>query len=366
MKEDNKLFDSFTVPGKADWEKAAAAEVGNGNGVETLEWKTEDGEVFKPVYTEEERKPLSYLSSFLFRTNGSGVNVRNWANMPTVVVADEKAANNEVMHHLQHEAEGVLFQLTNAGVDFQTLLAGIEWEHCSVSFIADDKFPVENLFEYIKARKLDPAKLTGAIFWNNVTSIGQSHGKTSLKTAGIIIKPSTPVNEIAEALISGVRLIEKQLATGGTAKDVISKIAFSIPLGPLLLTEASKLKALRNLWYQVAQVYGAKELAPSDLYLHGRSEAWINPKFQPHGNMLKGTVAAIAGITGGCDAITIIPEDVNNTVMSRIARNTSAILLEESQLGKVYDPLAGAYGIDVIVDQISKDAWKKFQDEIGK
>ena len=118
---------------------------------------------------------------------------------------------------------------------------------------------------------------------------------------------------------------------------------------------------MRILWYQVAQSYGVKDYSPDDLYIHGYSDKWINEQFQPHGNMLKGTVAAIAAISGGADGLTIIPEDDQHAVMSRIARNTSVILKAESQLAKVNDPFAGAYGVEVITDRIVRDAWAKFQ-----
>jgi methylmalonyl-CoA mutase len=77
--------------------------------------------------------------------------------------------------------------------------------------------------------------------------------------------------------------------------------------------------------------------------------------------MIKSTTAAMASVLGGCDALTILPEDENNTTMNRIARNVSAILREESHLNKVADPLAGSYSMDTMVDAISKKAWTLFQ-----
>ena len=77
--------------------------------------------------------------------------------------------------------------------------------------------------------------------------------------------------------------------------------------------------------------------------------------------MLKSTVAAIAGTSGGANGLTIVPEDEQHPAMSRIARNTSVILKAESQLARVNDPFAGAYGVEVITDRIARDAWAAFQ-----
>jgi methylmalonyl-CoA mutase len=50
--------------------------------------------------------------------------------------------------------------------------------------------------------------------------------------------------------------------------------------------------------------------------------------------------------------------------MSRIARNNSILLKDESHLGKVSDPLAGTYAIENMTHTLAQAAWKKFQEQI--
>jgi methylmalonyl-CoA mutase len=169
------------------------------------------------------------------------------------------------------------------------------------------------------------------------------------------------VNEIVTALDNGVKLIEALKKQGSDVDKIFTQIAFSLPVGPQLLVEVSKLKALRVLWFQIAKAYGTKKIKATDLHVHGRSEPFMHEKFQPHGNLLKSTIAAIAGIGGGVNSLTIQPEDPGHPMMNRIARNTSLILRLESHLGKVNDPFAGAYGIEVLIDKIALEAWTKFQ-----
>jgi methylmalonyl-CoA mutase len=82
--------------------------------------------------------------------------------------------------------------------------------------------------------------------------------------------------------------------------------------------------------------------------------------------MLRSTTSSIAAICGGCDSLTVFPEDESNSMMQRMARNTSVILREESHLSKVADPLAGAYAIEVMIDTLAKESWQKFQSSSGK
>jgi methylmalonyl-CoA mutase len=100
------------------------------------------------------------------------------------------------------------------------------------------------------------------------------------------------------------------------------------------------------------------------LHLHVRSASWIDEKFQPHGNLLKATTAAMAAVMGGCNALTIDADDANNITMTRMARNVSSILREESHLDKVADPLAGAYAVQEMTHALAHAAWPLLQQNL--
>ena len=77
--------------------------------------------------------------------------------------------------------------------------------------------------------------------------------------------------------------------------------------------------------------------------------------------MISGTMGALAAVVGGCDSLTVMPENENNATMARIARNVSNILREESHLSKVADPTAGAYAVENVVNKLAIAAWTDFQ-----
>src|SRR5436190_18952994 len=91
--------------------------------------------------------------------------------------------------------------------------------------------------------------------------------------------------------------------------------------------------------------------------VHCYTEAFVNEKYEPHGNMLKGTTASLAAIFGGCDMLTVDAEDGQQEMMSRAARNISNILREEVHLSKVADPVAGSYYVETLSAQIADAAW---------
>ncbi len=183
------------------------------------------------------------------------------------------------------------------------------------------------------------------------------------KSLGSFIPASTAAHEVCTALINGVKIFDS-LAEKNKIGAVSNRVAFSLPAENNFLVTIAKLKALRLLWYQVVRAYGDTRFTPDQLHLHVRCEPWIEEKFQPHGNMLAGTISAMAAIIGGCDSLTVFPEENNNVTMNRIARNISVVLREESHLDKVADPLAGAYTLDAMTNDIAQNAWTMFQASI--
>lgn len=349
------LTTSFTPPAFDEWIKVASAETGGEPPMEKLSWKLGDLG-FQPLYTSDHLKRTP-LPPFVLENESRQ---RAWANIPLVTVNDEESANAIALEHLANEAEGILFELTKDRIDFLKLLRNISWEHCTVSFSGSQYGPD---FADIINRNFAANEISGA-FFSPLHGDNTMLQQTRFKMLGVVVSPSTAVDEIADGLQKGTRLIETFLNNENTVEQIIKHIAFQLPLGPQLLTEIAKVKAMRQLWYQVVRAYGVKEYRAEDLYLHGYSDKWLNAKYQPHGNMLKSTIASIAGIAGGCNALTVVAEEQDNRLMNRIARNTSHILLEESHLGKVNDPFAGAYALEAITNEMAAAAWKRFQSSI--
>jgi methylmalonyl-CoA mutase len=255
--------------------------------------------------------------------------------------------------------------LPRASTDFCTLLENIEWQHCALYFKADEHFPCAQLHRHIQNKKIQDHELPGAIFWTNPSHMGLSFPEIKgFRKFGIFIYHTNPVDEIADALVQGVNTINTLHMHGLDHASIIRQMAFSLPVSPNFLVEIAKLKALRMLWYQVVKTYGITQYMPEDLVLHTRSDVWINDKFQPHGNMLKSTLATMAAVAGGCDAHTVCAEQEQERMVSRMARNNSIILKNESHLDTVADPVAGSYVIETMVNEMAQIAWKKFQDKV--
>jgi methylmalonyl-CoA mutase len=246
-------------------------------------------------------------------------------------------------------------------------LNNIDWQYCNLSFTGNEQHFV-SLSDYIQNKNYKANILTGTFYWKSITEKRDAIIKhlnfttqNSFIPLGLIIEPSTPVTEISETLRNSVSVIQSLVEKNIPVEKAIRSIAFSITSDKDFLSTIAKLKALRMLWYQVTQAFGVTSYVPDDLHLHVESTVWLSEKYQPQSNMIKSTTSALASVLGGGNALTITPEQEDNTTMNRIACNVSNILREESYLDKISDPLAGCYALEEMIDGFAKHAWKKFQ-----
>ena len=81
--------------------------------------------------------------------------------------------------------------------------------------------------------------------------------------------------------------------------------------------------------------------------------------------MLRMTIAVTAAGLGGADNIAVLPHSaacgLPDAFARRVARNTQLILLEESNLAKVFDPGAGSGAIEDLTSKLCNAAWTQFQ-----
>jgi methylmalonyl-CoA mutase len=356
----SKLRETFSSANKEVWKRIASQELEGKSPEEILSWNSEDEIEFFSYYdaSDEEKKNVS-RNFRLTVADDPYFGPSKWLNVPSVTVTSEKSANQTALQHLTSGADGILFRMPEK-INLVSLLKDIDWRYCSLFFeSAHPEVFTTDLRLFVYENKIQFTQASGGLFWDGIPNFKTAGmGDSPLKNI-IKIHASSSTNEIAVALSRGVNLFEQSI---NQSQDFFTTISFSIPVKTLFLDTIAKLKALRFLWFQVAQAYGFSRYQPDDLTIHVRSEAWIDEKFQPHGNMLKATTACMASVIGGANLITIHAEDEANSTMSRIARNVSNLLREESHLDKVADPAAGSFAIDTMTNEFAKTAWKIFQE----
>lgn len=383
------LFSEFPSVTKEQWKEKVQKDLKGGD-FEKLVWKTYEGFEVHPFYTKEDTDGLDYLNNFSNIIDRKSEALKAWENREKIKVTDPSKANRLAVDAVHGGADGLVFEIQNATVNFKQLLASIDTKELPVSIICHQS-PVQvfqNYLDFLNEKQLDPAQITGSFEYDPMSAYTVS-GKLSdqdFAQLAQLIKMAAPASkfyaltinsshfknsgatlsqELAFALNTAVNYIEKLSEQGLDPKTIISNLQFSLSLGTDYFMEIAKLKALRILFVQVAQAYGLSDFAPGDIQVHCFSSLWSKTIFDPSVNLLRDTTVAMSAILGGCNSLSIEPYDTTyvhpKPFLRRIARNVSIILRDESYLDKVVDPVSGSYYLENLIDELVKNGWQIFQ-----
>ncbi len=351
--EENNFLKDFAAHTVRDWEKVAQQELGDKNPWESLS-NNKVGVIVKPYYDDSDAVTENEIS---FNRDVAG-----WQNIPKVSVSSEINANKAALMHLNAGADGIWFEIQSNQIDFDVLLKNIELPFCMVFFsISNDSTLItESLASFIE-KKGWQQEITGAILSESFDeNLAQMVGCKKFRANGIIVKENkNVVDEIVDSLLTAVDIVEGLKNRNFSADEAFLSIAFSISVNADFFVSIAKIRALKNLWITLQEAYQIKK--PSFAFIQAYSKKWNLESYQPHGNMLKQTTAAMAAAIAGCEVITVEPEEMESPMMQRIARNVPSMLFEESHLSKVNDPLAGSFYIESLTHEIAAQAWKKIQ-----
>ncbi len=173
------------------------------------------------------------------------------------------------------------------------------------------------------------------------------------------------VQELAYSLAAGVTYLRILSAAGYAIDDAARLLEFRYAATDQQFETIAKFRAARRLWNRVAELSGASPAACRQLQ-HGVTSRPMMSKYDPYVNMLRTTVASFAAGVGGAQAVTVLPFDtalgLPEDFSRRIARNTSSLLMSESHVAQVTDPVGGAYAVEKLTDDIAHSAWEAFGD----
>ena len=172
---------------------------------------------------------------------------------------------------------------------------------------------------------------------------------------------ASDVQELGFALAAATNYLRKLVDLGHSVDEAAALIEFRLAATDEQFPTVAKFRALRRLWSRVLELSGA---SVREAYVHGVTSRAMMTKYDPWVNMLRTTVASFAAGIGGADAITVLPFDsvlgIPDAFGRRIARNTSALLIEEAHVAVVADPAGGSYVVERLTDDTAVAAWAEF------
>ncbi len=183
-----------------------------------------------------------------------------------------------------------------------------------------------------------------------VVEVGALFGDGALDMTGVELRGASAVDELGYALHRVVSELREGRQPG-----------LRVGVGPDVLLQVAKLRALRLLLARVGEVVGAT----LGTRVHAVTSLRHFSKCDPWTNILRNTAAIFAAVVGGADKVTSMPWDICLGAPSeealRLARNTVRLAVEEAWLDTVEDPAAGSFALEQMTQTLCERAWAAFQ-----
>lgn len=187
----------------------------------------------------------------------------------------------------------------------------------------------------------------------------------TVDTTPYVESGATETEELALMLSTGATYLRAMSAAGLDIDAACSQIEVTLSVDADVFLGIAKLRAARRLWAAMTSSCGASEPAQA-LQLHVRTADRMMTRRDPWVNLLRVTAASFAAGLGGAASVTSSPFDAElgepEELGRRMARNTQLLLQEESNLGRVVDPMGGSWYIETLTEQIADAAWGGFRD----
>ena len=163
---------------------------------------------------------------------------------------------------------------------------------------------------------------------------------------------ATAVQELAFTLADGREYVRQATGRGLDIDSFAGRLSFFFGIGMNFFLEVAKLRAARTLWAKIMGDLGAKDPRSLMLRTHCQTSGVSLTEQDPHNNIIRTTIEALAAVLGGTQSLHTNSFDeaiaLPTEFSARIARNTQLILQHESHVTDVVDPLGGSYFIEML------------------
>jgi methylmalonyl-CoA mutase len=167
---------------------------------------------------------------------------------------------------------------------------------------------------------------------------------------------ATAVQELAYTLADGREYVRAAQARGLDIDAFAGRLSFFFGIGMNFFLEVAKLRAARTLWSKIMTDLGAKDPRSKMLRTHCQTSGVSLTEQDPHNNIIRTTIEALAAVLGGTQSLHTNSFDeaiaLPTEFSARIARNTQLVLQHEARITDVVDPLGGSYFIESLTSDL--------------
>jgi methylmalonyl-CoA mutase, N-terminal domain len=172
---------------------------------------------------------------------------------------------------------------------------------------------------------------------------------------------STAAQELAYTLADGFSYVELGLSRGMDVNVFAPGLSFFFDAHVDFFEEIAKFRAARRIWARwLRDVYGATDPRAQWLRFHTQTAGVSLTAQQPDNNIVRTAVEALAAVLGGTNSLHTNALDevlaLPSEKAAEIALRTQQVLMEETGVTNVADPLGGSWYVEALTDAIEAEA----------
>jgi len=168
---------------------------------------------------------------------------------------------------------------------------------------------------------------------------------------------STAAQELAYTLADGFAYVELGLSRGLSADVVAPSLTFFFDSHLDFFEEIAKFRAARRIWARwMHDEYGALTDRAQWLKFHTQTAGVSLTASQPDNNVVRTAIEALAAVLGGTNSLHTNALDevlaLPSAKAAEIALRTQQVILEETGVANVIDPLGGSWYVEALTDRM--------------
>ncbi|MGD0373101.1 MAG: methylmalonyl-CoA mutase family protein [Streptosporangiaceae bacterium] len=176
---------------------------------------------------------------------------------------------------------------------------------------------------------------------------------------------STAAQELAFTLADGFGYVELGLSRGLDIEEFAPGLSFFFDAHIDFFEEIAKFRAARRIWARwLRDVYGARTERAQHLRFHTQTAGVSLTAQQPDNNVVRTAIEGLAAVLGGTNSLHTNALDevlaLPSEKAAEIAMRTQQVIMEETGVVNVADPLGGSWYVESLTDRMEAEAEQIF------
>lgn len=359
----------FPSQTKASWRDKVISDL-RGKDYHALQWSVDEDLILDPMYTQEEQGAILALPARAIKSkNNAWLIHQDFSQLGN-------RANKEVLEALKNGVNSISFDFDDL-VSNTNLLDGVYQNmirinvNCTPENVLDAKFEpttkdldFSNEWSGISLDVFGDKDVSNDLIIKSIRKImSASSFRLKLNLSVFAEAGFGPIDTLALATLKMEQLLSFCEEAGMNAEEVFKHLLVEVSAGRSYLSDLALIRSLRMLMQKLMRLGTNNSEANTPIFIQCNSALFNQTRIDPYNNLLRGTIAGMSAVLGGCDALLIHPHDAQWSKSAeglRYARNIHHLLGEEAYLSAVNDPMRGSFMVERLTTGLLEKAWTKY------